>query len=98
MHVALISKNNDWLDYINLLNYINNFFFLLCSPIKRGMLSRMSNLSNMDNYIRILSLAFETAPYALRKLMLQYLNRNKITLSEMAQSEKLQNRIGNSEN
>ena len=43
----------------------------------------MSNLSNMDNYIRILYLVFETAPYALGKLMLQYLNRTQITLSDL---------------
>ena len=43
----------------------------------------MSNLSNKDNYIRILYLVFETAPYALRRLMLQYLNRTKITLSDL---------------
>jgi hypothetical protein len=43
----------------------------------------MSNLSKMDNNIRVLYLAFETAPYALGKLMLQYLNRTKITLSDL---------------
>ena len=41
----------------------------------------MSNLK--DNYFRILCLVFETTPYLLRKLMLQYLNRTKITLPEL---------------
>ena len=43
----------------------------------------MSNLSNLDNYIRILCLVFETAPYALGKLMLQYLNRTNMTLPDL---------------
>ena len=43
----------------------------------------MSKLSNMDNYLRILYLVFETTPYALGKLMLQYLNRTKITLPDL---------------
>ena len=43
----------------------------------------MSNLNNKDNYIRILYLVFETAPYALGNLLLQYLNRTKITLPDL---------------
>lgn len=41
----------------------------------------MSDLK--DNYFRILCLVFDTAPYVLRKLMLQYLSRTNMELPEL---------------